>query len=323
MVFPKVIASSVIRSAYKGQSHGGVYIIDLQKDSYNQVIDWNDKTINWEGRGSDRGLRGIDIYKNKIYLAASDEIFVYDKNFNLIESYKNKYLKHCHEIYIKEDTLFLTSTGYDSILEFDLISKKFVKGYCLRYKGVLTSIKIRKLFNKFHLNFKPELKIFNPNSNSGPKRGDMIHINNVFCSNKTIYFSGSKLKNLYQINGNRLSLYAKIPFGTHNAFPFKEGVLLNNTFSNQVLYLEKSGKKKESFNIPYYNKSELLNSDLPEDTARQGFARGLCVNDKFIIAGSSPATISVYEFGKKYPVKTFNISMDVRNAIHGLEIWPY
>lgn len=55
---PKVLASSVIRSAHQGQSHGGVYVVDLESNHCEQVVDWNDQSINWEGRGLDRGLRG-------------------------------------------------------------------------------------------------------------------------------------------------------------------------------------------------------------------------------------------------------------------------
>jgi hypothetical protein len=41
------------------------------------------------------------------------------------------------------------------------------------------------------------------------------------------------------------------------------------------------------------------------------------------VAGSSPATISLYGLDSADPVKTINLTMDVRNAVHGLEIWPF
>jgi len=89
---PKVIASSVIRSAHQGQSHGGVYIVDLETDDSCQVVDWNDQSITWEGRGLDRGLRSIACHKKTLYLAASDEIFVYTPDFSMVSSFKNRYL---------------------------------------------------------------------------------------------------------------------------------------------------------------------------------------------------------------------------------------
>ena len=74
--FPTVVVSSVVRSTYQGESHGGVYLIDLENEDVKKVVDWNAFNISWEGRGGDRGLRGIAFYKNRVYLAASNEIFV-------------------------------------------------------------------------------------------------------------------------------------------------------------------------------------------------------------------------------------------------------
>src|SRR5712691_9583159 len=68
---PTVVASSVIRASQQGESHGGVYLVDLEHRSWRQMIDWNDPAISWEGRGWDRGLRGIAFHAGHVYLAAS------------------------------------------------------------------------------------------------------------------------------------------------------------------------------------------------------------------------------------------------------------
>ena len=321
MKFPRVIASSVVRSTHHGESHGGVYIIDTENESIRQVIDWNDSKINWSGRGGDRGLRGIAFYNEHIYLAASNEIFVFDNQFKPIKSFSNQYLQHCHEIHIDQDTLFLTSTGYDSLLEFDLCSETFSKGYLVRY-GNLTNRHSKLLRFLYRLRVKPSLRIFDPNANDGPSLADTLHINNVFYEEDNLYFSGVNLGTILAIKGNRLRSVAKIPFKTHNARPFKKGILVNDTANNQILWLDMKGNVIESFKIKNYEKEELLMSHFPQDHARQGFGRGLCVEDDLIIGGSSPATISIYKLRSgRQPIKTINIAMDVRNAIHGLEIW--
>jgi len=48
-----------------------------------------------------------------IYIAASDELFCYGRDFEISGSYRNRYLKHCHEIVRKDRRIFLTSTGFD------------------------------------------------------------------------------------------------------------------------------------------------------------------------------------------------------------------
>ncbi len=73
-----MIATSVVRATNQGESHGGVYLVDLLGGGFEQVIDWNEASISWEGRGADRGLRGIAFHEDRVLLAASDEIFVYD-----------------------------------------------------------------------------------------------------------------------------------------------------------------------------------------------------------------------------------------------------
>jgi len=306
---PRVIASSVIRSAHQGQSHGGVYIVDLETGQCSQVIDWNDQSINWEGRGLDRGLRGIACHNKNIYLAASDEIFVYTPDFGMVSSFRNRYLKHCHEICINGDCLYMTSTGFDSLLVYDLRAGIFTQGYCLRLSG-------------------PERQLtfgaFDPNSPAGPRPGDTIHLNNVWCAQDRIFFASLMLGHLFSIQNRRLCTYAFIPQGTHNARPYRAGVIVNDTANNRIAYLGVDGRIIESFPILRYPEDQLLMSELPQDHARQAFGRGLCVNGHdLIIGGSSPATISVYQHGCSAVLKTVNLTMDVRNSIHGLALWPF
>ncbi len=355
-MLPTVIASSVIRSAHQGESHGGVYLVDLNSNDFEQVLDWNDGTINWEGRGADRGLRGIGFYKDQIYLAASNEIFVYDTSFRQLTSFHNRYLHHCHEIFIAGRMLYLTSTGFDSILVFDLEAAKFVKGYWIRRRhqdypkwtvrvankletsqqilanfqnslnretiqaqdSKLATLTRTMQFSQF------ELQIFDPNSNNGPDRKDTLHLNHVFYENNTLYISGTRIDHLMFIRDEALHSFAKVPKGTHNTRPYKTGILMNDTASDQLAYLTLNGQRNHYFSIKQYPVEALEMTDLPEDHARQGFGRGLCLTEQgLMIGGSSPATISVYQFDHPQPIKTVNLTMDIRNAIHGLEVWPY
>ena len=307
---PLLIASSVIRSAHQGESHGGVYLVDMEAGSSDQVIDWNDASINWGGRGADRGLRGIAFYNDCIYLAASDEIFIYDQNFKMIEGFKNKYLRHCHEIFIANDRLYLSSTGFDSVLVFDLLSKKFIHGYCIR---------AQEAAGQFSFN------VFDPNVERGPPAGDTVHINNVFYYDEKLFISSIMIPNLmYITDDHKLNGYAPLPTGTHNTRPFLDGILMNDTAAEKVSYVDSKGLILNSYPVIRYPESKLQMTHLPQDHARQAFARGLCTSDEgLIFAGSSPSTISAYRLDTPEALKTVNLTMDIRNSIHGLEIWPF
>lgn len=309
MRLPTVVVSSVIRSAHQGESHGGVYLVDLESGSHRQVLDWNVSGISWEGRGADRGLRGIAFYRGQVVLAASDEVFVYDPQFRPVTSYRNRYLRHCHEICVSGDTLFAASTGFDSALVLDLRSGRFVAGFCLRRDPASRKLSFAE---------------FDPNSDRGPAAGDTVHLNTVFFENGSLFISGLHMRQLYQLDNAGLQSFARIPLSSHNARPYREGVLLNDTAGDRVLYANLQGETIRAFPVVRYPEEALTHADLPEDHARQAFARGLCVADKdVLIAGSSPSTISVYWLGEPQRSKAVNLTMDVRNSVHGLEVWPF
>jgi hypothetical protein len=46
------------------------------------------------------------------------------------------------------------------------------------------------------------------------------------------------------------------------------------------------------------------------------------ISDRLIAAGSSPSTISIIDIKKGERLTAVNLTMDIRNAIHGLEVWP-
>ena len=59
---PTLIATSVVRSAEQGDSHGGIYLVDFSSQAVTQAVDWDTSEIDFQGRGWDRGLRGIAFF---------------------------------------------------------------------------------------------------------------------------------------------------------------------------------------------------------------------------------------------------------------------
>jgi len=305
---PKLIATSVVRGSQQGESHGGVYTIDFEQQKIEQHIDWNTSKINFAGRGADRGLRGISIDKDEVLIAASDELFGYDRHFSLQASWRNRYLNHCHEICRVERTLFLTSTGHDSILAFDLDKKAFVWGFHLQKQlgqwGGFT---------------------FDPCSENGPRAFNDLHINMVHADITGIYISGLRTEALLHINKqNKVTEVCSLPAGTHNARPFNGGVIFNDTASDYLRVVPRGGTS-QAFKIRGYDPADLQFDGVDDSKiARQAFGRGLCIIDeRFVAGGSSPSTVTLYDLHSKQMVASVNLTMDIRNAIHGLAVWPY
>jgi hypothetical protein len=274
---PPLIATSVVRGSEQGESHGGIYIVDPGSQSVRQMFDWNTADIDWSGRGWDRGLRGIAFHGGEVYVAASDELFVFDQQFRQLRSFKNRYLKHCHEITVHRDVLYLTSTGFDSILAFSLEKQHFTWGlYASKAAGQWRAHR------------------FDPNSSQGPQPSNVLHINSVDCTDQGICISGLRTNGIIGLGVEmRLLPQVELPPGTHNARLFHPAEI------------------------------EFAGVD-DSKIARQGFGRGLCViDDRLVAAGSSPSTVTVFDLVSNQLVFSVNFSMDIRNAIHGLEIWPY
>ena len=305
----KLITTSVVRGSEQGESHGGVYLIDLENQKTRQVIDWNTANIDWQGRGWDRGLRGIAIVDEVVYIVASDELFAYTPDFKLLGSWRNPYLKHCHEIDVWEGSLFITSTGFDSILAFDLVKRQFhwalyIETENFRFKGT----------------------IYNPLDDEGPLQLNKLHINNVCCQQGGMYITGLRTGGMLHFNGKHVRMAVELPPGTHNAQPFRDGVLFNDTEADLLRYTGKGeGEEDRSLKVLKYPSDQLTHTDLDDSRlARQGYGRGLCVvNHRVVAAGSSPSTISLYDLKESKRLMSVNLTMDIRNAIHGLEIWPF
>ena len=305
---PKLIATSVVRGSQQGESHGGVFTVDFEKQEGEQQVDWNTDEIDFEGRGADRGLRGIAFSGDDIYIAASDELFCYDQTFKIQKSFKNRYLKHCHEICHMENTIFLTSTGFDSLLAFDLDKKKYLWGF-----------HVQRQYDRWTGH------TFDPLTDVGPRPVNDFHINMVHVDNTGIYLSGLRTNALLYLNSKmEVSEVCSLPEGAHNARPFRGGMLFNDTQSDCVRYAGRDGSDR-AFKIVTYDDADIEFAGIDDSKiARQGFGRGLCpVGDRFIAGGSSPSTISLYDLGSNQKVGHVNLTMDIRNAIHGLELWPF
>jgi hypothetical protein len=305
---PKLIATSVVRGSQQGESHGGVFTVDFENQDGEQQVDWNTGDIDFEGRGADRGLRGIAFDADDIYIAASDELFCYDRDLKIVRSNKNRYLKHCHEICRMDRQMFLTSTGFDSLLVLNLDTRKFEWGFHLQ-----------RHYEKWTGH------TFDPRSETGPRPVNDFHINMVHVDKSGIFLSGLHTKALLHINSKwEVTEVCSLPPGTHNARPWRDGVLFNDTASDCVRFVPRVSEPQQ-FKIVSYDESDIQFAGIDDSKiARQAFGRGLCpVDERFVAGGSSPSTISLYDLGTNQTVGSVNLSMDIRNAIHGLEVWPY
>ena len=152
-----------------------------------------------------------------------------------------------------------------------------------------------------------------------------MHINYVDCTDEGLSFSGLRTNGIIGLGAEmRLIPQVQLPQGTHNARLYADGVLFNDTAADHLRFVTREGLERR-YRFPSYDPEELEFMGVDDSKlARQGFGRGLCVVDKHLVAaGSSPSTVTLFDLESEEIVYSVNFSMDIRNAIHGLEIWPY
>ena len=150
------------------------------------------------------------------------------------------------------------------------------------------------------------------------------HLNMVRVDQDGVSFSGLNTQALLALSSDlSVSEICSLPKGCHNAMPYQEGIIFNDTADDVVRYVPRSSQGV-AVPVPTFPVEELEYRGVDDSRiARQGFGRGLCViNERLIAAGSSPSTISVIDMQEGKRLTAVNLTMDIRNAIHGLECWP-
>lgn len=305
----KLVATTVVRGSQPGESHGRAYLIDLDARTVTRPIDWNGLDIDWRGHGGGRGLRGIACDGDRVYIAASEQLLAYRPDFTLEDAWRSPYLKNCHEIDVYERTLFLAATGFDCILAFDLDERRFTRGIHIESS-----------------NFRFKASAFDLHGDEGPLELNKLHINSVACNRHGMYIGGLHTGGMLHFNGRAVSMAAELPDGSHNARPFRDGVLFNDNAAGRLRYCGRGdGAEDRAMAVPVYERQRLIPADLEDERmARQGFLRGLCtLADSLVAGGSSPATVTIHDLAANRRLGSVQVSRDIRAAIHGLAVWPY
>lgn len=334
---PKIFASSVIRSTHRGDSHGGIYLIDLETEQFRQVVDWNNPQINWEGRGGDRGVRGLCMYDeaylseqcgNLLYAVAGNELFAFDadKDFLLSASYQSKFLKLTHEAWAYSGHMYICSGGTDTILNFDMLNKKWSEASLQHPKGSKGRFFDCVSGDKY--------------LGAIPQHGGWTHMDSVVIAEHCrhgkrkgsphLYYSGAYLDCMFRIpftppedaDGNFVMERIPLPIReTHNARPWRDGLLFNVSRDSSTYYF-KDGKQIHHWRTPVPHVSDMTHTHLPHDHAVAGYTRGMVTYKDYVITGTSPAAINVWKVGHDAPIKTIQLTDDIRNSICGMCLVP-
>ena len=200
----------------------------------------------------------------------------------------------------------------DSILAFDLEQQNFFWGLHLALTG-----------DEVNATAFDPLGATGPGGGAGPPPQNLLQLNSVYADSRGIWVCGERTFGLLHVgNRNVVRRLVEMPEGINNARPFREGILFNDAAANVLRYAGRDGEQR-ALAVPRYAPAELdgADNDLPLE---QGRLRGLCVvTDRLVAVGSSPPTITLFDFDAGAEVAHVNFSMDLRYGVHGLRLWPY
>jgi hypothetical protein len=297
----KVLASSVIRSTHRGDSHGGLYVIDTDLRTYEQVLDWDYPKIRWEGKGGDRGLRGLIFHEGLLYAAGANELFVFNRDFELIDQYTHHLLDGTHELAIHDNKIFNISNCYDAILIFDLKTKQWVSGF--------QHIKGR------------HIQWFDPNLHM-IQRVDTLHLDTVSVVEYQpgftwIFYAGSTTEYLYGVTTGRKEMALPLVFkNTHNAQFWKNGIVFNRSLESDTCY-QVGEELRQHWPTPRCHTDNFTHVE-SNDHARAEYTRGMVLGEDSIVIGTSPACVHEFVLGETEPVSSVRLTYDIRNSICGM-----
>jgi hypothetical protein len=317
---PKILVSSVIRATNKGDGHGGLYIVDLENSTYEQVLDWKYPHISWDSGGGDRGLRGLTFYKGELYAAGARSIFVFDENYELVRQYRHNLIDGTHELTRWGNMLFSISNEYDMIMAFDLEERQWpVAMQCNLDEEMFPLDPESPLVPEVDENGNTIADENDPNS---PKwmmveKRDTMHLDSLSVHEDWLFYAGSKTENMYALNLHSAeNRFQKLHFpNTHNARPWKDGLVFNRSVESDTCY-QVGNKLVKQWKTPLFPKP--IQHISPGDHARVGYTRGMVLTKDHVIVGTSPGSVHAFSLDSNIPVRSVYLSDDVRNSVCGM-----
>ncbi len=283
-------------------------------------------------RGNVRGCRGIRVVNDEVIAADYHTLNIFDRDLNPRRRLTHGLMVGLHETFISDDSIWVASTAIDAALKYRIEDGALEEAYWPR-----------------------EMPQFQQSLNLEPLEIDKdIDNRSNFLEQKT--YRGSShlhLNAICEFNGEMYALFhsksmvVNLTRGTiviqddnlkhaHNLIIEEPGVVwINDTYRTVVRQYDlASGRELRAINV---RKMRGINTLLLKSaslaikemgvsffgskrkaTARPLFLRGLTMNDDYIFAGFSPATIVCIDKRSGKLVDYFFHSNDMRVCIHGL-----
>tara|TARA_R110000824_G_scaffold275423_2_gene464090 strand:+ start:647 stop:1570 length:924 start_codon:yes stop_codon:yes gene_type:complete len=305
----KLICTTVVRAAEQGQTHGGLYVIDVESGEIIYHKPLGSDFVNYNERGGERGLRGIAVLDDRIIVAGATGLMELNRDtYEIVKKTENpEAFQSIHEICVHEDSIWVTSTGRNCIVKTDLdFNVENIWEYQAEYFDDYQKIVSSKLVTGNQASC-------NSTSSCMNKKTDENHINSISAFNGRVVFSAA-LSDLYDVE--TLEQVAPRTCGgfTHNFYEYPDMIISNKTTLRHL----KIVRQEEEVLIPIpVCREKTVGVD---KIAENNWNRGLARREGLLFIGSSPARILIFDLETFRYTKEIVLESDVRHCIHGLEL---
>jgi len=285
-------------------------------------------------RGNVRGCRGIRVVGDELVAADYHSLNFFDHELNLKRKLSHDLMVGLHEIDINDQSVWVTSTTLDAVLKYSLADGSLESAYWPREMPEFQqSLDIEPLLIDKSIDNR---QTFLDNSSfRGPSH---LHLNAVCEFNGEVYALFHSKCVLVNLSRGTIIIEDENLKHAHNLIIEEPGVVYINDTHRTVVrqYDLASGKQIRAIDIKRMPgiKSLVFRSarralkemgisffgSHRKATARPLYLRGLAINEEFIFAGFSPATIARIDKKTGELVDFYFHSTDARVCIHGLEV---
>ena len=116
----RCLVTSVVRHTSPDQTSGYLYVVDLEAKAVRRKVEAPENTRRAQDsnpRGGLRGLRGISVWGDRVVVANTERLLVYDTRWRPLGDLSHPLLGGIHDVLATEEGLWVASTSADLVVK--------------------------------------------------------------------------------------------------------------------------------------------------------------------------------------------------------------
>ena len=285
----RVLASTVHRVANDRQTHGFLVEIDWSTKRVLRLIEAPPifSHLSPRNRGGRRGLRGITLFNDLIWVASCDSLLgLTRRTLELDRVISHPWMAHVHEIVADTDGIWVTSTGGNGVFKVG-VDQRALEAHWLNGEPAEDL--------RVHLD----------------RARDLFHVNTVFEREGLLFAYSMVTGQVFCVRAaedrRELVPFAQLEPGCHNVVLTEHGWFRNESAQCMVRIGDRS--------------LEMPRRGVAGEFTQPGWLRGMAPtpSGRFLV-GSSPASLYEIDPVKMEIVDAMSLSDDVCWTIHGIYV---